>query len=127
MVRHVLWQPGHAGQRVQHRPVDAGWKKGHLHPRGTRFTYGLAVPGATAGHRSFQPGLLSGRRPRRYCHLPARPFHGEETEFIPYETRVWNFRSAWSRDGSQFAFCRAEVGSPSAIWLVDADGAMRGC
>ena len=50
------------------------------------------------------------------------PFTGEETEFIPCESRVWNFRAAWSPDGSMFAFCRAEVGSPSSLWLVNADG-----
>ena len=50
------------------------------------------------------------------------PFKGKETEFIPYESRVWNFRAAWSPDGSLFAFCRTNVGSPSGIWLVNADG-----
>ena len=38
------------------------------------------------------------------------------------ESRAWNFRAAWSPDGSQFAFCRAEVGFPSSIWRVNADG-----
>ena len=68
---------------------------------------------------------------RDYCPEDARggtaiclldPFTGAESEFIPYTSRVWNFRSAWSPDGALFAFCRAKVGSPSGIWLVNADG-----
>ncbi|MDD9949826.1 MAG: serine/threonine protein kinase [candidate division Zixibacteria bacterium] len=100
-------------------------------PDGKRVTYTRAEPGS----RTAWP--YQAQRPdtdhfnRDYFPEDARggtaiclldPFTGDESEFIPYESMVWNFRSAWSRDGSQFAFCRAEVGSPSAIWLVDADG-----
>ncbi|MXZ74184.1 MAG: serine/threonine protein kinase [Gemmatimonadetes bacterium] len=100
-------------------------------PDGKRVTYTRAEPGS----RTAWP--YQAQRPdtdhfnRDYCPEDARggtaiclldPFSGEESEFIPYEPMVWNFRSAWSPDGAQFAFCRAEVGSPSSIWLVDADG-----
>ncbi|MDE2848351.1 MAG: serine/threonine protein kinase [Gemmatimonadota bacterium] len=100
-------------------------------PDGKRVTYTRAEPGS----RTAWP--YQAQRPdtdhfnRDYFPEDARggtaiclldPFSGEETEFIPYEPLVWNFRSAWSPDGAKFAFCRAEVGSPSGIWLVDADG-----
>ena len=100
-------------------------------PDGKRVTYTRAEPGSRTAW-PYQP-----QRPdtdhfnRDYYPEEARggtaiclldPFTGEESEFIQFEERVWNFRSAWSPDGAQFAFCRAEVGSPSGIWLVDADG-----
>ncbi|MCY3555745.1 MAG: serine/threonine protein kinase [Gemmatimonadetes bacterium] len=100
-------------------------------PDGKRVTYTRAEPGSRTAwpyqaqrpdtdhfNRDYYPEDARGGT--AICLLD--PFSGEESEFIPYEPLVWNFRSAWSLDGSQFAFCRAEVGSPSAIWLVDADG-----
>ncbi|MXW06158.1 MAG: serine/threonine protein kinase [Gemmatimonadetes bacterium] len=100
-------------------------------PDGKRVTYTRAEPGSRTAwpyqaqrpdtdhfNRDYYPEDARGGT--AICLLD--PFSGEESEFIPYEPMVWNFRSAWSRDGSQFAFCRAEVGSPGAIWLVDADG-----
>ena len=100
-------------------------------PDGSRVTYTRAEPGSRTAwpyqvqrpdtdhfNRDYYPEEARGGT--AICLLD--PFTGEETEFIPYEPRVWNFRSAWSPDGSLFAFCRAEVGSPSGIWLVDADG-----
>lgn len=100
-------------------------------PNGNRVTYTRAEPGSRTAwpyqaqrpdtdhfNRDYYPEDARGGT--AICLLD--PFSGEESEFIPYEPLVWNFRSAWSPDGSQFAFCRAEVGSPSAIWLVDADG-----
>ena len=100
-------------------------------PDGSKVTYTRAEPGSRTAwpyqaqrpdtdhfNRDYFPEDAPGGT--AICLL--NPFTGEETEFIPYEPRVWNFRSAWSPDGSVFAFCRAEVGSPSGIWLVDADG-----
>ena len=100
-------------------------------PDGSRVTYTRAEPGSRTAwpyqaqrpdtdhfNRDYYPEEARGGT--AICLLD--PFTGEETEFIPYEPRVWNFRSAWSPDGSLFAFCRAEVGSPSGIWLVDAEG-----
>ena len=98
-------------------------------PDGSKVTYTRAEPGS----RTAWP--YQAQRPdtdhfnRDYCPEDAcggtaicllDPFTGAESEFIP--SRVWNFRSAWSPDGALFAFCRAEVGSPSGIWLVNADG-----
>ena len=100
-------------------------------PDGKRVTYTRAEPGSRTAWPYQAQRSDTDHFNRDYCPEDARggtaiclldPFSGEEAEFIPYEPMVWNFRSAWSRDGSRFAFCRAEVGSPSAIWLVDADG-----
>ncbi|MCY3771029.1 MAG: serine/threonine protein kinase [Gemmatimonadetes bacterium] len=100
-------------------------------PDGSKVTYTRAEPGSRTAwpyqaqrpdtdhfNRDYYPEDARGGT--AICLLD--PFTGEESEFIPYEPRVWNFRSAWSPDGSVFAFCRAEVGSPSGIWLVDTDG-----
>ena len=100
-------------------------------PDGRHVTYTRAEPGSRTAwpyqaqrpdtdhfNRDYYPEKARGGT--AICLLD--PFTGEETEFIPYESRVWNFRSAWTPDGALFAYCRAEVGSPSAIWLVDADG-----
>ena len=100
-------------------------------PDGKRVTYTRAEPGSQTAwpyqaerpdtdhfNRDYYPEDAHGGT--TICLLD--PFTGEETEFIPCESRVWNFRAAWSPDGSMFAFCRAEVGSPSSLWLVNADG-----
>ena len=100
-------------------------------PDGSKVTYTRAEPGSRTAwpyqaqrpdtdhfNRDYYPEEARGGT--AICLLD--PFTGEESEFIPYEPRVWNFRSAWSPDGTLFAYCRAEVGSPSGIWLVDADG-----
>ena len=100
-------------------------------PDGKHVTYTRAEPGSRTAwsyqaqrpdtdhfNRDYYPEDARGGT--ALCLLD--PFTGEETEFIPFEERVWNFRSAWSPDGSLFAFSRAEVGSPSEIWLADADG-----
>ena len=100
-------------------------------PDGKRVTYTRAEPGSQTAwpyqaerpdtdhfNRDYYPEDARGGT--AICLLD--PFTGEETEFIPCESRVWNFRAAWSPDGSMFAFCRAEVGSPSSLWLVNVDG-----
>ena len=100
-------------------------------PDGKRVTYTRAEPGSRTAwpyqaerpdtdhfNRDYYPEDARGGT--AICLLD--PFTGEETEFIPCESRVWNFRAAWSPAGSMFAFCRAEVGSPSSLWLVNADG-----
>lgn len=50
------------------------------------------------------------------------PFTGTVDEFIPYESRVWNFRASWSPDGGKMAFCRSAVGEPSGLWVINTDG-----
>ena len=100
-------------------------------PDGKRVTYTRAEPGSRTAWPYQAQIPDTDHFNRDYCPEEARggtaiclldPFTGVESEFIRSEPRVWNFRSAWSPDGALFAFCRAEVGSPSGIWLVDADG-----
>jgi Tol biopolymer transport system component len=35
---------------------------------------------------------------------------------------MWDFRTVWSPDGSRIVFCRAMVGRPSELWIMDTDG-----
>ena len=50
------------------------------------------------------------------------PYNGEIVEITPYTERNWDFRTAWSNDGDQLVFCRARVGEPPELWIMDADG-----
>ena len=110
---------------------DGGSNVAQWTPDGKQVTYTRAEPGSRTAwpyqaqrpdtdhfNRDYYPEEARGGT--AICLLD--PFTGEESEFIPFEERVWNFRSAWSPDGALFAYCRAEVGSPGGIWLVDADG-----
>ena len=36
--------------------------------------------------------------------------------------RVWDFRTAWSPEGDRIAFCRARIGEPAGLWIMNADG-----
>jgi len=38
---------------------------------------------------------------------------------------TWNFRLAWSPDGAQLAFIKADVGCLSELWVMNADGSNR--
>lgn len=50
------------------------------------------------------------------------PFSGEVRGLTHSDPPVWDFRPRFSPDGRQIAFCRAAVGQPSALWLMEADG-----
>ena len=50
------------------------------------------------------------------------PFTGDVKALTPYRERVWDFRATWSPDGTCMAFCRAPIGEPAEIWLMDAEG-----
>ena len=104
----AMWKPD--GKRVTYTRADPGSR--------TAWPYQAQRPDTDHFDRDYYPEDARGGT--AICLLD--PLTGEETEFIPYEDRVWNFRSAWSPAGSLFAFSRAEVGSPSRIWLVNADG-----
>lgn len=47
---------------------------------------------------------------------------GEITSITENEPLVWDFRTVWSPDGEKIAFCRARIGAPSELWIMDSDG-----
>lgn len=55
------------------------------------------------------------------------PLTGHITPLTHYQPGVWDFRTVWSPDGTQMAFCRAVVGEPSELWVMDADGRNQRC
>ncbi len=102
------WAPD--GKRVAYTRAEPGSR--------TAWPYQAERPDTDHFNRDYFPEDARGGT--AICLLD--PSTGVETEFIPYEPRVWNFRAAWSPDSSMFALCRAEVGSPSGLWLVNAYG-----
>jgi TolB protein len=50
------------------------------------------------------------------------PFTRRVTELTRAETRVWNYRAAWSRDGRTLLFVRARPGAARELWKMNADG-----
>jgi Tol biopolymer transport system component len=47
---------------------------------------------------------------------------GKITTILQDPTPTWNLRLAWSPDGKQIAFVRADVGCLGELWIIDADG-----
>lgn len=47
---------------------------------------------------------------------------GAITELTPSEPGQWDYRTAWSPDGSQMIFTRVRQGGPRELWLMDRDG-----
>lgn len=100
-------------------------------PDGTTVTYTRAVPGSQTAwqfqadrpdtdhfNRDYHPDDARGGT--SICLL--NPMTGHITPLTPDQSRVWDFRTAWSPDGTQMAFCRAVVGGPSELWVMEADG-----
>ena len=50
------------------------------------------------------------------------PFTEEVTPLTSNESRTWDFRTVWAPQGDKIAFCRAKIGGPSELWIMDADG-----
>jgi Tol biopolymer transport system component len=70
-------------------------------------------------NRDFKPERASGGT--EICRLD--PKSGKIVRLTHSEPPVWDFRAVESADGRKIAFCRAATGGPSAIWVMDADGA----
>lgn len=100
-------------------------------PDGTTVTYTRAVPGSQTAwqfqadrpdtdhfNRDYHPDDARGGTSICLLH----PMTGHITPFTPDQSRVWDFRTAWSPDGTQMAFCRAVVGGPSELLVMEADG-----
>jgi Tol biopolymer transport system component len=70
-------------------------------------------------NRDFKPERARGGT--EICRLD--PKSGKIMRLTHSEPPVWDFRAVESADGRKIAFCRAATGGPSAIWVMDADGA----
>ncbi len=53
------------------------------------------------------------------------PFTDRVTPITSNVKNLWDFRTAWSPEGVNIAFCRAPVGQPPELWVMDADGSNR--
>ena len=100
-------------------------------PDGQTVTYTRAVPGSRTAwefqpqrpdtdhfNRDYLPDLARGGT--ELCLLD--PFTGATRVLTPHEPNVWNFRARWSPDGARLLFCRARIGEPSEIWVMNAEG-----
>jgi TolB protein len=100
-------------------------------PDGRWVTYTRRLPGAQTAwvfqpqrpdtdhfNRDYHPEAARGGT--EICLLD--PFQGEVRRLTHSDPPVWDFRPRYSPDGRQIAFCRAAVGQPSELWLMEADG-----
>ena len=69
-------------------------------------------------NRNYRPGEARGGTD--ICLL--NPFTRAITQITDNEPLVWDFRTVWAPEGDRIAFCRAKVGYPSELWVMDADG-----
>ncbi len=102
------WSPD--GQTVTYTRSEPGSR--------TAWPYQADRPDTDHFNRDYYPDDARGGT--AICLLS--PFTGAVTDLISYEPRIWNFRATWSPDGDRMAFCRAVVGEPSGLWVVNADG-----
>lgn len=100
-------------------------------PDGRKVTCTLLLPGSRTAwpwahdrpdtdhfNRDFHPELASGGT--QICEIDVET--GEVTVLSRDDIPTWNFRLAWSPDGSQLAFMRADVGRLPELWVMHADG-----
>lgn len=69
-------------------------------------------------NRNYRPGEACGGTD--ICLL--NPFTRAITQITDNEPLVWDFRTVWAPEGDRIAFCRAKVGYPSDLWVMNADG-----
>jgi Tol biopolymer transport system component len=69
-------------------------------------------------NRDYKPELARGGTD--ICRLDPRD--GTCESLTHNEPGVWDFRAVESPDGRQIAFCRAAVGEPSGLWVMNSDG-----
>ena len=84
----------------------------------TAWPYQSHRPDEDHFNRDYHPDQAQGGS--QICLLS--PFTGDITELTTSEDRVWDFRTSWSSDGKWIAFCRAPVGEPTGLWVMDANG-----
>lgn len=69
-------------------------------------------------NRDYHPEIARGGT--QVCLIDATT--GQITPITHDSPPTWNFRPAWSPDGSQLAFMRADVGKPPELWVMNVDG-----
>jgi TolB protein len=100
-------------------------------PRGDACTYTRLIPGSRTAWRHIDNPEEDDHFNRAYAPEYARggtqicllnPFNGDVAPITLREEHVWNMRTVWSPDASRIAFCRARVGEPAELWVMNADG-----
>jgi len=100
-------------------------------PGGTVCTYTRLQPGSRTAWRFNPKPDYDDHFNRDYHPEDARggaqiclldPLSGAIAELTPNVGRQWDFRTAWSSDGTKLAFCRARIGEPPELWVMEADG-----
>ena len=100
-------------------------------PDGRRVTCALLLPDSRTAwpwaadrpdtdhfNRDYHPELARGGT--QICQLDVRTMR--VTPLTHDDPPTWNFRLAWSPDGSRLAHMRAEVGGLPELWIREADG-----
>lgn len=82
------------------------------------WQYRVGEPDTDHFNRKFNPAEAKGGT--EICFLD--PHSGKLTQQTQPGDRTWDFRATPSPDGKQLAFCRAKVGEPPALWVMDMDG-----
>ena len=72
-------------------------------------------------NRGYHPELAKGGT--QVCLIDFET--GDITTILDDDPPTWNFRLAWSPDGSKIVFVRADIGEQPGIWVMDADGSNR--
>jgi TolB protein len=80
-------------------------------PDGRTITYTRLLEGST---RDLSAGGS------QLCVLD--PATGELFELTPPQAGVWDFRAAWSPDGTRIAFTRLRPNAARELWIMHADG-----
>jgi len=84
----------------------------------TAWPYHVGRPDTDHFNRDYRPEQASGGT--QLCILD--PFTGDAAPVTTPGPLVWDFRTEWSPDGNRIAFCRAPVGEPSELWVMESDG-----
>lgn len=82
------------------------------------WQYRTGKPDLDHFNRDFKPEESVGSA--QICTLD--PKTGTIKKLTPERSGVWDFRASQSPDGKQIAFCRAETGNISTLWVMDSDG-----
>lgn len=87
----------------------------------TAWPWAADRPDTDHFNRDYQPELAHGGT--QICQIDIET--AKITPFNHDDPPTWNFRLAWSPDGSRLAFMRADVGRLPELWVMNADGSDR--